>query len=103
MARRKSDGGGKKYFIKFSTNPSVSYASGVSLRVGHAPAMNVRRTFIHYRRAALLPNRGAEDRFLPTSNKPNLIFSQPIIKLDKIGYRLRSGHKLTVPRLTFIF
>ena len=36
----------------------------VSLRLGHAPALNVHRTFIHYRRAASLPSRGSLEKFL---------------------------------------
>ena len=35
--------------------PSVVKDDTVSLRLGHAPALNVHRTFIHYRRAASLP------------------------------------------------
>ena len=35
-----------------------------SLRLGHAPALNVHRTFIHYRRAASLPSRGSLEKFL---------------------------------------
>jgi hypothetical protein len=44
-------------------NPSVGFAASVSLRLGHAPALNVHRTFIHYRRAALLPYMGAQPIF----------------------------------------
>ena len=35
--------------------PSVVKDDTVSLRLGHTPALNVHRTFIHYRRAASLP------------------------------------------------
>ena len=35
--------------------PSVVKDDTVSLRLGHAPALNVHRAFIHYRRAASLP------------------------------------------------
>ena len=46
----------------------------VSLRLGHAPALNVRWTFIHYRRAALLPcNKGRHEKFLLTSEVPKYI------------------------------
>ena len=42
--------------------------ASVSLRLGHAPALNVHRTFIHYRRAASLPcNKGRLEKFLLTS------------------------------------
>ena len=47
--------------------PSVVKDDSVSLRLGHAPALNVHRTFIHYRRAASLPcNKGRLGRFLLT-------------------------------------
>ena len=46
-------------FFIFLFIPSVVKDDTVSLRLGHAPALNVRRTFIHYRRAASLPcNKG---------------------------------------------
>ena len=46
----------------------------VSLRLGHAPALNVHRTFIHYRRAASLPcNKGRHEKFLLTSGVPKYI------------------------------
>ena len=41
----------------FINYPSVGYADSVSLRLGHAPALTVHRTVIHYRRAASLPDK----------------------------------------------
>ena len=54
----------KKISSDFLQNPSVGFAASVSLRLGHAPALNVHRTFIHYRRAASLPSRGSLEKFL---------------------------------------
>ncbi len=50
-------GGVKIIFIKLQINPSVTTQGrdSASLRLGHAPALNVHRTFIHYRRAASVP------------------------------------------------
>ena len=38
-----------------------------------------------------------------TLSKSNPVFSQPIIELDEVCYRLRCCHQLAVPRLTFVF
>ncbi len=38
-----------------ANNPSVAYGASVSLRLGHATALTVHRTVIHYRVAASLP------------------------------------------------
>ena len=54
--------------LSFLFIPSVAIDDTFSLRLGHASALNVRRTFIHYRRAALLPcNKGRHEKFLLTS------------------------------------
>ena len=45
----------KGFFSLLLFIPSVVKDDTVSLRLGHAPALNVHRTFIHYRRAASLP------------------------------------------------
>ena len=37
--------------------PSVGYAAGFSLRLGHAAALTVHRTVIHYRADTSLPQR----------------------------------------------
>ena len=37
--------------------PLSRLRDGVSLRLGHAPALTVHRTVIHYRRAASLPDK----------------------------------------------
>ena len=43
-----------RHFATPEEEPIITFAATVSLRLGHAPALNVHRTFIHYRRAALL-------------------------------------------------
>ena len=66
----------------FKQNPSVGYAASVSLRLGHAPALNVRRTFIHNRRAALLPYRGAHEvSSTPTNCAPIVLYEVSIFVL----------------------
>ena len=44
-----------RHFATPEEEPIITFAATVSLRLGHAPALNVHRTFIHYRRAASLP------------------------------------------------
>ena len=44
-----------RHFATPEEEPIITFADTVSLRLGHAPALNVHRTFIHYRRAASLP------------------------------------------------
>ena len=46
--------------------PIITFADSVSLRLGHAPALNVHRIVIHYRRAASLPYRSTYIEFLLT-------------------------------------
>ena len=45
---------------------SVACADSVSLRLGHATALTVHRTVIHYRVDTALPSRGSLGRFLRT-------------------------------------
>ncbi len=52
-----------RHFATPEEEPIITFADTVSLRLGHAPALNVHRTFIHYRRAASLPYRGAQPIF----------------------------------------
>ena len=40
--------------------PIITFATSVSLRLGHATALTVHRTVIHYRVDTSLPYRGAE-------------------------------------------
>ena len=53
--RRRGQGAKRREGIRHFFIPSVVKDVTVSLRLGHAPALNVHRTFIHYRRAASLP------------------------------------------------
>ena len=77
VARRSRDGGSLT-LMKFSLpqsasltappeeEPIITFADSVSLRLGHAPALNVHRTFIHYRVDTSLPYRSAYIEFLLT-------------------------------------
>ena len=49
--------GGVKYNLHqtFYKTPQAAYAAGVSLRLGHATALTVHRTVIHYRVDTSLP------------------------------------------------
>ena len=74
VVRRSRDGGRenayyrlyeKNFYKQYHLNyPSVGCADSVSLRLGHAPALTVHRTVIHYRRAASLPDKVSQDRFV---------------------------------------
>ena len=48
-----------RHFATPEEEPTITFADSVSLRLGHAPAPNVRRKF-NYRRAALLPCMGGK-------------------------------------------
>ena len=48
----------KEFKVNELLTPSVGFADSVSLRLGHATALTVRRTVIHYRVDASLPGGG---------------------------------------------
>ena len=59
---------GVRFYQTLIFIPSVVKDATVSLRLGHATALTVHRTVIHYRADTSLPYRGAKDRFLLTLN-----------------------------------